>query len=76
MVAYVAFGVGGAAAIACSSVLTEWLKGLPLEEVSGITNEAIAGRLGGLPDNKVECSLVAEQAIRESLGPTLESLPS
>jgi len=67
---------GCAAAIACSSVLTEWLQGLPLEEVHHISNSAIASRLGGLPDYKMECSVVAEQAIQEALGPTLKSLPS
>ena len=67
---------GCAAAIACSSVLTEWLQGLPLEDVRRITNSAIASRLGGLPDYKMECSVVAEQAIQEAFGPTLTSLPS
>ncbi len=67
---------GCAAAIACSSVLTEWLQGLPLTEVHHISNRAIASRLGGLPDYKMECSVVAEQAIQEAFGPTLKSLPS
>lgn len=63
---------GCAAAIACSSALTEWLKGLPLAEAGEITNQAIADRLGGLPDHKLECSVVAEEAVRKTLGPTLE----
>lgn len=67
---------GCAAAIACSSALTEWLYGLSVEEVDLITNEALASRLGGLPDYKMECSVVAEQAIQEAFRPTGNSIPS
>ncbi len=58
---------GCAAAIACSSALTEMIVGRPVSEARTVTNAEVVDRLGGLPENKVKCSLVAEQAIREAL---------
>ncbi len=58
---------GCAAAIACSSVLTELLVGRPLVEARNIRDVDLVERLGGLPEHKLRCSLVAESAIRQAL---------
>ena len=59
------FGCGSA--IASSSMATELIKGKPLEEVEQLTNKAVAEALDGLPDYKMHCSVLAEEAIRSAL---------
>jgi nitrogen fixation NifU-like protein len=58
---------GCAAAIAASSMTTEMVVGKRLEEVERITNLQVAEALGGLPESKIHCSVLAEQALREAL---------
>jgi nitrogen fixation NifU-like protein len=57
---------GCAAAIASSSALTELLRGRTVEEARLLRNSDVVERLGGLPEHKVVCSVVAEQAVREA----------
>ena len=59
------FGCGSA--IASSSMATELIKGKPLEEVRELTNKAVAEALDGLPDYKMHCSVLAEEAIHAAL---------
>ncbi|MDR1150512.1 MAG: Fe-S cluster assembly scaffold protein NifU [Clostridiales bacterium] len=58
---------GCAAAIATSSMATEMIKGKDISEATKITNKIIINKLGGLPDNKIHCSCLAEQAIRAAV---------
>ncbi len=59
------FGCGSA--IASSSMATELIKGQPLSEVRKLTNKAVAEALDGLPDYKMHCSVLAEEAIQAAL---------
>ncbi len=59
------FGCG--AAIATSSMATELVKGKSVNDALQITNKAVMEALDGLPDVKVHCSLLAEEAIHAAL---------
>ena len=59
------FGCGSA--IASSSMATELIKGQPVSEAMKLTNKAVAEALDGLPDYKMHCSVLAEEAIRNAL---------
>ena len=59
------FGCGSA--IASSSMATELIKGQPVSEAMKLTNKAVAEALDGLPDYKMHCSVLAEEAIRSAL---------
>ena len=59
------FGCGSA--IASSSMATELIKGQPVSEAMKLTNKAVVEALDGLPDYKMHCSVLAEEAIRSAL---------
>ena len=58
---------GCASAIASSSMATELIKGKPLSEAMKLTNKAVAEALDGLPDYKMHCSVLAQEAIQSAI---------
>ena len=46
---------------------TELIKGKPVAEAMELTNKAVAEALDGLPDYKMHCSVLAEEAIKNAL---------
>ena len=58
---------GCASAIASSSMATELIKGQKVEDAMTLTNKAVAEALDGLPDYKMHCSVLAEEAIHSAL---------
>ena len=57
---------GCGSAIASSSLVTEWVKGLTLEQAETIKNSQIATELA-LPPVKIHCSILAEDAIKAAV---------
>jgi len=58
---------GCTAAIAAGSMTTELIRGKSLDEASSLTNRDVVEALGGLPESKIACSVLAQQAVREAL---------
>lgn len=58
---------GCAAAIATSSTATEMVKGMTVEEALKLTNRKVVEALGGLPAQKLHCSVLAEEGIKKAI---------
>lgn len=67
------FGCG--AAIATSSMATEMIKGKTVKEALTLTNKAVAEALDGLPEVKMHCSLLAEEAVKAAIDDYLAKNP-
>ncbi len=58
---------GCASAIASTSVLSEKVKGMSLDEAYNVSPRDIMAELGGLPEHKVHCSVLGDKALRAAI---------
>src|SRR3990172_363399 len=59
------FGCG--AAIAVSSMVTEMVKGMTLDDAMKLSKDAVAKELGGLPPQKMHCSNLGADALKKAI---------
>lgn len=59
--------LGCAAAIAVSSALTDMVKGKTIDEALKVTKDQIVKDLGGLPVQKVHCSMLGVEALHKAI---------
>ena len=58
---------GCASAIASTSVLSEIVKGMTLDEAYHVSPKQIAAELGQLPEHKIHCSVLGDKALRAAI---------
>ena len=58
---------GCASAIASTSMLSETIKGMNIAEAYSIKPEDLVQKLGGLPENKIHCSVLGDKALRAAI---------
>lgn len=58
---------GCAASIAASSLLSEMVRGMSLEDAGEVTRETVVEALGGLPASKLHASVLAADALQQAL---------
>jgi Fe-S iron-sulfur cluster assembly protein, NifU family len=58
---------GCAAAMTTSSIATTMIKGMTIEEALKVKNSDVIKELGGLPPQKIHCSVLAEEAIKAAI---------
>ncbi|MBE7086742.1 MAG: Fe-S cluster assembly scaffold protein NifU [Clostridiales bacterium] len=58
---------GCAAAIATSSTATDMVIGMSVDDALKLTNKKVIEVLGGLPSQKIHCSVLAEEAIKKAI---------
>lgn len=63
---------GCTAAIATSSIATSMIKGKTVDEALKLTNAEVVEKLGGLPLQKLHCSVLAEEAIKAAVNDYLK----
>jgi nitrogen fixation NifU-like protein len=63
---------GCASAIASTSMLSETIKGMKIEDAYRIKPEDLVAKLGGLPSFKIHCSVLGDKALRAAIDDHLE----
>ncbi len=58
---------GCASAIASTSILSEMVKGMPIEKAYHISPKDVTKELGGLPEHKIHCSVLGDKALRAAI---------
>ena len=58
---------GCASAIASTSILSEMVKGMPLDQAYHLSPKDITKELGGLPEHKIHCSVLGDKALRAAI---------